>query len=45
MTYQHHGLNGLSALGDPTRRAIFECLARKPMAVGQLASELPGTEP
>jgi DNA-binding transcriptional ArsR family regulator len=35
----------LSALGDPTRRAIFECLARGPKAVGQLAGELPVSRP
>ena len=35
----------LTALGDPTRRAIFECLARGPKAVGQLASELPVSRP
>jgi|SRR5690242_2532393 len=27
----------LAALADPTRRAIFERLARKPMSVGELA--------
>ncbi len=32
-------------LGDPTRRAIFECLARRPMAVGELADELPVSRP
>jgi DNA-binding transcriptional ArsR family regulator len=45
MTYQHHGLNGLSALGDPTRRAIFERLADRPRAVGELAAELPVSRP
>jgi DNA-binding transcriptional ArsR family regulator len=38
-------VEALSALGDPTRRAIFECLARQPMAVGQLSAELPVTRP
>jgi DNA-binding transcriptional ArsR family regulator len=37
--------NGLSALGDPTRRAIFERLAERPQAVGELARELPVTRP
>ncbi len=37
--------NGLTALGDPTRRAIFECLADRPRAVGELASELPVSRP
>jgi len=36
---------GLSALGDPTRRAIFERLAERPRAVGELAHELPVTRP
>jgi DNA-binding transcriptional ArsR family regulator len=36
---------GLTALGDPTRRAIFERLADRPRAVGELASELPVSRP
>ena len=40
-----NGVGALTALGDPTRRAIFECLSRQPMAVGQLAAELPVTRP
>ena len=40
-----NGVAALGALGDPTRRAIFECLARRPMAVGQLSAELPVTRP
>jgi DNA-binding transcriptional ArsR family regulator len=28
-------------LGDPTRRAIVECLAERPRAVVELANELP----
>jgi len=35
----------LTALGDPTRRAIFERLARGPQAVGEIASELPVSRP
>jgi DNA-binding transcriptional ArsR family regulator len=35
----------LTALADPTRRAIFERLARAPSAVGELASELPVSRP
>lgn len=35
----------LSALADPTRRAIFERLARAPSAVGELARELPVSRP
>jgi DNA-binding transcriptional ArsR family regulator len=41
-TYQ---ANGLTALGDPTRRAIFEHLAERPRAVGELAGELPVSRP
>ena len=35
----------LTALGDPTRRAIFELLADGPCAVGELAQELPVSRP
>jgi DNA-binding transcriptional ArsR family regulator len=35
----------LSALGDPTRRSIFEHLAERPRAVGELARELPVSRP
>jgi DNA-binding transcriptional ArsR family regulator len=41
-TYQ---TDGLTALGDPTRRAIFEQLADRPRAVGELAGELPVSRP
>ena len=34
-----------SALGDPSRRAIVECLAERPRAVGELADELPISRP
>ena len=37
--------NGLTALGDPTRRAIFERLAERPSAVGELARGLPVSRP
>jgi DNA-binding transcriptional ArsR family regulator len=36
---------GLSALADPTRRAIFEHLAERPRPVGELAGELPVSRP
>ena len=36
---------GLDALGDPTRRAIFERLADGPRAVGELANGLPVSRP
>jgi DNA-binding transcriptional ArsR family regulator len=35
----------LNALGDPTRRTIFERLAEHPLAVGDLAAGLPVTRP
>ncbi len=35
----------LDALGDPTRRAIFERLGQGPIAVGQLANYLPVSRP
>jgi DNA-binding transcriptional ArsR family regulator len=37
--------DALTALGDPTRRAIFERLASRPRAVGELAGELPVSRP
>lgn len=35
----------MNALGDPTRRAIFEQLATQPRAVGELAKSLPVSRP
>jgi len=35
----------LAALGDPTRRAIFEELAQRPAAVGELAAQVPVSRP
>jgi DNA-binding transcriptional ArsR family regulator len=40
-----NAIAALAALGDPTRREIFERLARQPAAVGELASELPVSRP
>jgi DNA-binding transcriptional ArsR family regulator len=40
-----YGADELTALGDPTRRAIFERLADRPFAVGELARELPVSRP
>jgi DNA-binding transcriptional ArsR family regulator len=37
--------NGISALGDTTRRAVFELLAEGPLPVGELARQLPVTRP
>jgi DNA-binding transcriptional ArsR family regulator len=38
-------MDGLTALGDPTRREIFERLAERPRAVAELARELPVSRP
>ena len=35
----------LDALGDPTRRSIFERLVEHPLAVGELARDLPVSRP
>lgn len=40
-----YGDGGLGLLGDPTRRAIFELLARRPSSVGELARQLPVSRP
>jgi len=40
-----YDFRGLAALGDPTRRAIFERLGDRPSAVGDLARELPVSRP
>jgi DNA-binding transcriptional ArsR family regulator len=40
-TYQ----SALDALADPSRRAVLERLRARPMAVGELASELPISRP
>jgi DNA-binding transcriptional ArsR family regulator len=41
MAYGH----GIAALGDPTRRTIFELLGVGPRSVGDLAGELPVSRP
>ncbi|MGN6378709.1 MAG: ArsR/SmtB family transcription factor [Gaiellales bacterium] len=41
-TYQRAALE---ALGDPTRREIFERLSGSPLAVGQLARDMPISRP
>jgi DNA-binding transcriptional ArsR family regulator len=38
-------LDGLAALGDPTRRTIFELVAERPRAVGELARDMPVSRP
>ena len=42
MTY---ATSGWTALGDPTRRTIFERLIERPSAVGELARALPVSRP
>ena len=42
---QTYRADGWAALGDPTRRAIFEHLADSPRAVVELARELPVSRP
>ena len=37
--------NEIAALGDPTRRTIFELLADGPLPVGEIARHLPVTRP
>ena len=37
--------NGISALADPTRRAVFEQLRDGPRAVGEIARGLPVSRP
>jgi|SRR5581483_4835299 len=45
MTNAQQALASLAALGDPTRRVIFERVARRPSAVGDLARGLPVSRP
>jgi len=40
-----NGDTGVGLLGDPTRRAIFELLARNPSSVRELAERLPVSRP
>ena len=40
-----YGDDALALLGDPSRRAIFELLARHPSSVGELARQLPISRP
>jgi DNA-binding transcriptional ArsR family regulator len=40
-----YATSGWAALGDPTRRAIFERLVERPRAVTDLARELPVSRP
>ncbi len=45
MARSSSALNGFAALGDPTRRKIFELVAGQPSAVVDLARELPVSRP
>jgi len=45
MLVQAYATKGWTALGDPTRRAIFERLADRPQAVSELAGDLPVSRP
>ncbi len=45
MLVQAYASSGWAALGDPTRRAIFERLLEGPSAVSALADELPVSRP
>jgi len=38
-------MHALSALADPTRRKVFEKLAKRPRSVGELARALPVSRP
>ena len=42
LSYQ---VDGWTALGDSTRRRIFERIAQRPRAVGELAHDLPVSRP
>ena len=45
MTYDKNTLASLAALGDPTRRTIFERVAAQPAAVAEVARGLPVSRP
>jgi DNA-binding transcriptional ArsR family regulator len=45
MAYGSTAIEAFGALGDPTRRAIFERLSVRPTAVGELAAGLPVSRP
>ena len=45
MTKHYTATESLAALGDPTRRTIFERVAARPSAVGDLARGLPVSRP
>ncbi len=43
MTNTDQAVRALSALGDPSRRAIFERVAVRPTSVGEIAAGMPVT--
>jgi DNA-binding transcriptional ArsR family regulator len=45
MAYALKATDVLTALGDPTRRTIFERVAARPSAVGEVAKGLPVSRP
>ncbi len=45
MANQYAAQHSLAALGDPTRRAIFERLAAQPSSVADLARNMPVSRP
>lgn len=45
MANPYHATDSFAALGDPTRRTIFERVAARPSAVGDLARGLPVSRP
>src|SRR5579862_6768736 len=45
MANAQRALDSFAALGDPTRRVIFERVAARPSAVGELARGLPVSRP
>jgi DNA-binding transcriptional ArsR family regulator len=45
MANRRHAWSGLAALGDPTRRTIFERVAARPSSVAEVARGLPVSRP
>src|SRR5882757_8875929 len=45
MKHGSAAVDAFAALGDPTRRTIFERLAARPAAVGDLARDMPVSRP
>jgi DNA-binding transcriptional ArsR family regulator len=45
MANAHSAIDSFAALGDPTRRTIFERVASRPSSVGNLAQGLPVSRP